>query len=383
MSTSASRWEHNSDPSRVPVIIQNGFVLRPADPQPRARARPGRDPPRYAYQFRRCAGPGQGRGPRPRRRGGAGTFPRRPGAPPVPRWAGLLTELTCWADWKGWHARRVFVFGRAVSIMDPPFWVVANEDGAAVAEIDAFLLDFWASGNAESSCRSYAFGLLRWYRHLHLTATAWDRAVRETVRDFVLACKQPSSLCPRPLAPRTINHNLAVISAFYTFHIGQQQGPLVNPVPERGRAGHERFAAHHNPETPFRLDRRADLRQRVPQAAPRSLPKQIVTELFRVLDHPRDRVLLAFYLSSAARPSELLGARTEDVDPGNQQITVVRKGTRARQVVPASTGAFPWLRLYQESLPAELTGPGNPVWWTLRWSTTRRSEPQLASRGNC
>lgn len=258
------------------------------------------------------------------------------------------------------------LFGRVLQVSDPPFWIVADEAGSAVIEVDAFLLDFWASGNAESSCRSYAFGLLRWYRHLQLTGTDWDRAVRETVRDFVLACKQPSSLCSRPLAPRTINHNLAVVSAFYGFQISQQQGPLVNPVPERGQSGRERFAAHHNPEASFRHDRRADLRQRVPQTLPRSLSEQRITELFRVLEHPRDRALLAFYLSSAARPSELLGVKTEDIDPGSQQITVVRKGTRARQVVPASAGAFLWLRLYQESLPAEMTESGQPVWWTLR-----------------
>ena len=186
------------------------------------------------------------------------------------------------------------------------------------------------------------------------------------MRDFVLACKQPSSLCSGPLAPRTINHNLAVVSAFYAFHISQQRGPLVNPVPERGVAGRDRVASHHNPETEFRHDRRADLRQRVPQTVPRSLSEQRITELFRVVDRPRDRALLEFYLSSAARPSELLGVMVEDIDPGSQQITVVRKGTRARQVVPASASAFLWLRLYQESLPAELTRPGNPVWWTLR-----------------
>jgi integrase len=256
--------------------------------------------------------------------------------------------------------------GHAQHILDPPFWVLNNQDGSAVLEVNEFLLDFWASGNAESSCRSYAFGLLRWYRHLRLTSTAWDRATRETVRDFVLACKHPSTLCSRPLAPRTINHNLAVVSAFYAFHIGQQQGPLINPVPERSQAGRERFAAHHNPEQTIRQDRRADLRQRVPQTLPRSLSEQKITELFRVLDRPRDRALLAFYLSSAARPSELLGIRLEDVDPGTQHITVVRKGTRARQIVPASTGAFLWLRLYQESLPEELTQPGQAVWWTLR-----------------
>ncbi|MHA4915637.1 site-specific integrase, partial [Enterococcus faecium] len=81
--------------------------------------------------------------------------------------------------------------------------------------VEDFLLDFWACGNAESSCRAYAFGLLRWFRHLQIAQTSWERATRTTVRDFVLACKQPSALSSRTLKPRTINHNLAVVSEFY------------------------------------------------------------------------------------------------------------------------------------------------------------------------
>ena len=41
------------------------------------------------------------------------------------------------------------------------------------------------------------------------------------------------------------------------------------------------------------------------------------------------------------------GGALGDVDPGQQLITVIRKGTRALQQVPASPDAFVWLRLYQ------------------------------------
>ena len=248
------------------------------------------------------------------------------------------------------------------ALVEPPFWAV-GVDGAPMAEVEDFLLDFWACGNAESSCRAYAFGLLRWFRHLQIAQTSWERATRTTVRDFVLACKQPSALSSRTLKPRTINHNLAVVSEFYRFQLGQGRGPVSNPVPQRGES---RRNGTRSPEAPFRLDPRADLRQRVPQGQPQSLPESRIAELFRILDHPRDRALLEFYLSSAARPSELLAMTFEDVDPGQQQITVTRKGTRARQALPASPEAFVWLALYQQSLPPELLAPGNPVWWTTR-----------------
>jgi len=39
-----------------------------------------------------------------------------------------------------------------------------------------------------------------------------------------------------------------------------------------------------------------------------------------------------------------------DFRPGEQLISVVRKGTRARQQLPASADAFVWHRLYQQEL---------------------------------
>jgi hypothetical protein len=56
----------------------------------------------------------------------------------------------------------------------------------------------------------------------------------------------------------------------------------------------------------------------------------------------------------------------EDVDPGPQRLTVERKGTRAKRALPASSNAFLWLRLNQESLPPDLLAKDNPVRWTNR-----------------
>jgi site-specific recombinase XerD len=59
----------------------------------------------------------------------------------------------------------------------------------------------------------------------------------------------------------------------------------------------------------------------------------------------------------------LLGARHGDLDAGAHTITVVSKGTRLRQAVPASVDSFVWLALYlrEERPPMQ---PGGPVWWT-------------------
>jgi site-specific recombinase XerD len=62
-----------------------------------------------------------------------------------------------------------------------------------------------------------------------------------------------------------------------------------------------------------------------------------------------------------------LSATQDGVDPGRQLITVVRKGTRETQELPASTDAFVWLRLYQVQMQGLIPkGRRQPVWWTLR-----------------
>ena len=154
---------------------------------------------------------------------------------------------------------------------------------------------------------------------------------------------------------------------FYDFHLAVGSGPLINPFPlERSRGG-GRAHAHHNPMEPYRHERGGLYRPRVPARVPRSIPDEDFNEIFTRLPSNRDRALVAFYVSTGARASELLSATVGGVDPGRQLITVVRKGTRELQQVPASSDAFVWLRLYQvemqELIPAARR---SPLWWTLR-----------------
>jgi site-specific recombinase XerC len=109
------------------------------------------------------------------------------------------------------------------------------------------------------------------------------------------------------------------------------------------------------------------LRPRVPRRVPRSIPDDQFNDLFARLGSHRDRALVAFWVSTGARASELLGATVADADPGRQLVTVIRKGTRAMQQLPASPDAFVWLRLYQQQVHGLVpAGPDQPLWWTLR-----------------
>ncbi|WP_255284056.1 tyrosine-type recombinase/integrase [Nocardia ignorata] len=167
-------------------------------------------------------------------------------------------------------------------------------------------------------------------------------------------------------APRTINHQLTVLSEFYNFAIDSDLGPLANPVPQRHGRGGARAHAHHNPMQPFVRGRRAPYRQKVPQRLPRAIADHAIDNLFAALRSNRDRALLAFYLSSGVRASELLGMHLTDVDAGHRTIKVISKGSRELAEVPASADAFAWLALYLvEAAQQGCLGDGL-VWHTMR-----------------
>jgi hypothetical protein len=118
---------------------------------------------------------------------------------------------------------------------------------------------------------------------------------------------------------------------------------------------------------PFRNERVGLYRPRVVQRIPRCIPDEMFNRVFAELGSHRDRALVALWVSTGARASELLGARCGDVDPGQQLVTVIRKGTRAIQQLPASPDAFVWLRLYQSDVGEEPpSGRDDPLWWTRR-----------------
>jgi site-specific recombinase XerD len=139
---------------------------------------------------------------------------------------------------------------------------------------------------------------------------------------------------------------------------------MVNPFP-LARVG--RAHAHHNPMDQFHRERSGLFRPRLVQRRPRRIPDEMFNELFTQLRSHRDRALVAFWISTGARASELLGVLCSGADPGQQLITVIRKGSRALQQLPASPDAFVWLRLYQQQMFGLVSaGPDDPLWWTLR-----------------
>jgi integrase len=290
---------------------------------------------------------------------------------------------------------------------DDPFepYRLVDSDGVLVAPVAAFLRELQACGRPASTQRSYGMDLLRWFRFLWTVEIDWDQATRVEARDFCRwiqvttkparsrqrargddgAAKQPLVGVVRRVEPgaanpvtgkptpgigyaaATVAHCETVLRGFYEFHLEAGTGPIVNPFPLARERRDARVHAHHNPMEPFRGEGTGRYRPKVAQRIPRRIPDEPFDALFAELPSHRDRALVALWVSTGARASELLGANCGDADPGRQLITVIRKGTRALQQLPAAPDAFVWLRLYQAQMQDLVPiGPDDPLWWTLR-----------------
>ncbi|QNK83643.1 site-specific integrase [Nakamurella sp. PAMC28650] len=260
--------------------------------------------------------------------------------------------------------------------------------GDPVESVSEFFRELQAAGRSASTARSYGMDLLRWFRFLWAVGVRWDRATRVEARDFS-RWLQVTGRSPRPhwrrpadepavgsvaAAPGGMAYAVSVralsesvLRGFYDFHRDCGTGPILNPFPlDRSRRG-GRAHAHHNPMEPYRNERAGLYRPVVPSRIPRSIPDAEFNDIFARLPSHRDRALVAFYVSTGARASELLSVTSGGADPGRQLITVVRKGSGAAQQLPASTDAFVWLRLYQLEMDGVIPpGRGQPLWWTLR-----------------
>ena len=268
--------------------------------------------------------------------------------------------------------------GTVAHIEAAPGTVLLDAAGEPVEEVSEFFATMLACGASFSSLRSYGMALLRWWRFLAAIDVPWQHASRIEARDFVLWMRLVGPAGRRRgYAPATINHALAVVKMFYGHRISAGDGPVINPVPDADHRLGRRAQAHHNPMQPFVSGPRAPLRQKLPERIPRHLPDRVFDELFATLRSDRDRALLAFYVSTGARASELLGVTVDLVNPGDQRIGVHRKGSGRLQWLPASADAFVWLRLYEQQ--TQRPAGERALWLTRRrpvrpltYSATRR-----------
>lgn len=264
---------------------------------------------------------------------------------------------------------------------------LVDGSGVLVEAVSSYFKELQAVGRSAATMRSYGMDLLRWFRFLWCVGVDWDRATRPEARDFA-RWLQVAGVPVRPhwrsqgeaepvvgatgssgraYSPSVRAHSETVLRGFYDFHRDQGSGPILNPFPLERARRLKRAHAHQNPMEPSRQEGTGLYRPVVASTIPRSVPDDEFNEIFARLPSHRDRALVAFYVSTGARASELLSVSQSGVDPGRQLITVTRKGSGAAQELPASTDAFVWLRLYQLERDGVIpSGRRQPLWWTLR-----------------
>jgi integrase len=308
----------------------------------------------------------------------------------VGRW--LLSRLVTGQDGSSRDLARLVVPVAGSLVATGDLWEpyrLLDAGGAVVDPVVSYFRDLQACGRSTATLRSYGMDLLRWFRFTWAVEVPWSQATRVEARDFscwiqatqkrrteTVQAGGGSPGAPNPVtgkpspgrtyAAATVAHSETVLRGFYELHRELGSGPVVNPFPLARRRG-GRPHAHHNPMDTFRNERTGLYRPKLPRRIPRSIPDGLFDELFARLGSNRDRALVAFWVSTGARAAELLGATQEDADPGQQLITVIRKGSRAMQPLPASPDAFVWLRLYQAEMQGKApAGRDQPLWWTIR-----------------
>ena len=168
-------------------------------------------------------------------------------------------------------------------------------------------------------------------------------------------------------AAATVAHCETVLRGFYDFHLEAGTGPMVNPFP---------LARHARPGGRMRTTTRWSRSPR--QRSGRYRPKVVHAGAAAHPGRAVRRVVRAAGLAPGPGAGRVLGLdrgaglgaagrHGRRCRPGQQLITVIRKGTRALQQLPASPDAFVWLRLYQAQLHGLVpAGRDEPLWWTLR-----------------
>lgn len=228
-------------------------------------------------------------------------------------------------------------------------------------------------GRSSYTVRSYGLGLEHFRRSIApIQLDVVDRTViGEYVGEFA---RGPGRDDGSVRAPRTVNHRLAAIAAFYGFLIerdtrrgsGRWRG-AENPVPT-GPGG----PSHGMPGRDLPRRGRLDFRRREPHLLPRDLDPAIAERLAAAPKSARDRAIVTLLLRTGQRIGDwssehgrhgVLGMRLADVDRRRRTVTVRLKGARDEHRVPVTPD---WWPLLDEYLAVERGAPDTDALWIGR-----------------
>jgi integrase len=225
--------------------------------------------------------------------------------------------------------------------------------------------------------KSYRLGVVDFSRWLEREGRGLGDITRRDVEDYISQFADGADrIGGARRAPRTVNHRLSALSAFFAYLIGRdtqdggawanQPNPVPQPVPVQGRG-------IGGGGSPLPRRTRAELRRREPSELPRVIGRDRISALIDAAGSFRDKAILTLLSQSGQRIGDwsdqhgrhgVLGMGLADLDRRSSTIVVRLKGARDEHRVPV-TAAF-W-EMFDRYLSLERRGaPGEAAWVGLR-----------------
>jgi integrase/recombinase XerD len=262
------------------------------------------------------------------------------------------------------------------SAEDPGIFLVMGPEGMPVPTVNEFLLHLSHCGRSAYTLRSYAHGLAHFFDWLHTSGLHVDDVTPQAVEAYMTffsteakggACpgdpykagqinlRTRKSSPPVHRQPRTINHQLSVLTSFFAYRIRQDterdSGRWIrrgNPVPA---SPSERTLTHGMPgrDAPKR-GKAGELRRRVPRHIPRQVDPTLAKQLIETATSWRDKAILTLLYRTGQRIGDwsafagrhgILGMTLADIDERAGMITVLLKGARDEHQVPVTDDFWP------------------------------------------
>ena len=239
-----------------------------------------------------------------------------------------------------------------------------------VEVVEEFVERLVALGRSSYTVRTYGLGVghfMRW-----LEPRSLDAVSREVIAGYVGEFAAGGSR-PEGRAPRTVNHRLAALAAFFSFLIerdnrrGGRWSARENPVPTSSSG-----PSHGMPGRDLPRRGRLELRRREPRVLARDLELAVAERLAAEQVCMRDRAIVTLLLRTGQRIGDwsgehcrhgVLGMRVSDIDRRRRTVTVLLKGARDEHRVPVTDD---WWPLLDEYLKAERGQFDTPALWLGR-----------------
>lgn len=223
---------------------------------------------------------------------------------------------------------------------------LVDETGMEIPQVNEFLDARATSGLSECSLRTYAYGLLSFWRWIEQAGRQLQDLQEPDLLDYIRFQKRDAKEDGREAAPKSLNLRLTVARGLYRFH-------YLRELPEGRRACRRRSHPYHtgassdvgylHPSRP----RASQLRVKVPRRVVIPLEPQEIGRFLDGFRTWRDLCIVSLMLLCGLRSREILGMTLGDLSLSRGECRIRGKGDKER-VVPLAPQAISLIGSYLE-----------------------------------